>query len=301
MSRKELEMARLGDVPERRRKGKAREVAGDVQIQRELVRLGIVVHRAPKGMQRSRENETSWSRGPKCIYWQVEWLYDNGRRALGKILGKHPLGEAYLSLLDDQRRSNMTPEEKQAEKKRKAIGQKMRASKKIKPDDTTTQPSAPDTILQDPISGTWSFASAPRIPEPIIEDSSEPMPSMSQHLYLLRARTPTSFPKVLVPLDLSKPLDNQLKRRALLEFPTIYVFETGPGDLPEQFMLEEAFIAATGQKPTNIGEDGARLVEELSNSDDDESSDSGSSDSDSGDSDNQDEDGDVEMEDGEIV
>ena len=295
VSREELARAR-GDERgvERRPKRRGNEIAGEAQVQRDLRRMGIVVYRAPKGMQRSRENGTSWGRGPKCISWQVEWMCDDGqRRALSKVLGKSPVREAYLALLEEHRRSKMTDAEKQAEKKRKAVDLKNRTSKRVRTDETT-QHLTPITILQDPETGSWSSTPIGLIPEPAIEGPSEPAPSFSEHLYLLHPRTPSSFPRVLIPLELSESLDHQLRRRAVLEFPTIYVLESGPDDLPEQFMLEEAYVAAAGRKPTDVNVDKTGpVIEEMSNSGEDGSS--------SSDSDQSDDGQDAEMEEGEIV
>jgi hypothetical protein len=259
-----------------------------------LRRMGTVVYRAPKGMQRNRENGTRWSRGPKCISWQVEWMCDDGqRRSLSKVLGKSPVREAYLALLEEHRRSNMTDEEKHAEKKRKAVELKNRTSKKARTDETTQRPT-PITTLQDPETGSWSFTPAGSIPEAAIEGPSEPAPSLSEYLYLLHPRTPSSFPRVLIPLELSESLDHQLRRRAVLEFPTIYVLENAPEDLPDQFMLEEAYLAATGRKPTGMDVDGGGpLIREMNDSGEDGTSSSGSDGGGGGE--------DVGMEEGEIV
>jgi hypothetical protein len=290
VGREELERARNG---EGRRKGKRNEAPGAVLIDKALMNMGIVVHRAPTGMQRNRENATNWSRGSKCIHWQVEWILAEGqRRVLSKALGKSPIGEVYLALLEDQRKSKMTEEEKRAEKKRKAAELKQRTMKKARIDRTNQDPSS-IAVLQDPETGAWSFASASIIPDTTHEEPPEPTPSLSEHLYLLRPRTPSSFPKVLVPLDPSKPLDHHLKRRQVLEFPTIYALANRPEDLPEQFMLEDAYTAATGHRPMGVDMEGERpLIEEMSTSGDGETSSS-----DSGDDSGEDE----EMEDGEIV
>jgi hypothetical protein len=285
VAREELVYARTG---ERLHKGKRNQVAGAAQIEKALLSMGTVVHRAPKGMQRNRENETSWSRGSRCIHWQVEWMFDGGQgRVLAKAIGKNPIGEVYLAILGDQRRSKMTEEERRAERKRKADELKQRTSKKAKSNEPT-EDLTPIPALQDPETGTWSFMPVP-ISDATLEEPPEPILSPSQNLYLLRPRTPSSFPKVLVPLNPSKSLDQQLKRRSILEFPTIYVLESGPQDLPGQFMLEDAFIAATGDKPVSVEPyGGRRLIEEMSTS--------GEEEADSSDSDD-----DEEMEEGEVV
>lgn len=287
VDREELVYARTG---ERLHKGKRNQVAGAAQIERTLLSMGTVVHRAPKGMQRNRENGTSWSKGSRCIHWQVEWMVDNGqRKVLNKVIGNNLIGEVYLAILDEERMSKMTGQEKRAERKRKADELKQQISK-IARTDGPGEDLTPIPALQDPETGAWSLSPFP-IPDVAPGDPLKHTISLSQHLYLLRPRTPSSFPKVLVPLDPSKSLDQQLKRRAVLEFPTIFVLDSGPQDLPGQFMLEHTYITATGQKP--IGEDlegRRRLIEEMSTSGEDTSN-----------SDSDDDDEDEEMEEGEVV
>lgn len=291
VERDELERARKGLS---QHKPKENEAPGQAQIERALMSMGTVVQRAPKGIQRNRENDTTWARGSKCIHWQVEWMCGDGQqRVLSKAIGRNPLREIYLALVNEQRKLKMTDEERRVEKKRKAADLKQKMSKKLKTDEMeTTDDATPMPVLQDPETGSWSCTSAPTIPEATDEEPPEPTISLSEHLYLLRTRTPSSFPKVLIPLDPSKSLDHLLRRRVLLEFPTIYVLETAPENLPEQFMLEQAFLAATGRKPLGVDMEGGRpLVEEVGGSGGEDSSSSSDSS----------EDEDEQMEDGEVV
>ena len=291
VDRKELELARRGEDPRLRRRQR-NETAGQVQIQRALNRMGTVVERAPKGIQRNRENGTTWSRNQKCIHWQVEWICAGELgRSLGKAIGKNPIGEVYMSFVEERRKLKMTDEEKRVEKKRKAVGLKRRLTKKAKSDEPPPDPT-PTPMLQDPETGSWSFTSGISIQEMAHEEltAPEPTPSLSHHLYLLRPHIPSSFPKVLCPLEPSKSLDHHLQRRVLLEFPTIYVLESRPEDLPEQFMLEGHYLAETGQKPLDVDMGGGL-------SEDEEMASTGNEDETSSSESNEDE----EMEDGEIV
>jgi hypothetical protein len=285
VDRKELERARNG---ENSRPVKRSEAPGEAQIQRALTSMRTVVERAPRGMQRNQENKTSWSKNHKSIYWQVEWIFeDGGGRALGKAVGKTPIGDNYTSFVDQQKKLRMTDDEKRAEKKRKAVESKQSQSKKAKTDEATQDLTA-TPLLQDPQTATWSFAPAAPIPETAPQERAVyPTPaSLSYHLYLLRPHTPSSLPKVLVPLDPAKPLDHHLQRRVVLEFPTIYVLTSPPEELPTKFMLEKDYLAGMGH---TVSTGGARLfVEEIGSSGEDGTSSSGS-------------DKDEEMEDGEIV
>jgi ribosomal protein L44E len=275
----ELESARRGE--EGRKRKREPEAAGEAQIKRVLEGMGTVVKRAPKGMRRNVENGTSWSRNQKCIYWQVEWIHGE-ERVLGKAMGKRPLGEAYMASLDEERRKNMSSQERKAERKRKATESKQRLAKKARTDAETDLDLTTVPILQDPETGAWNVSSilapVPENTDTALEGSPapEPIPSLSQHLYLYRPHTPSTFPKVLIPLDATQPLDTLLRGRVLLEFPTIYVLDEAPDDLPEKFMLEKQYLAAIGQESasdTEMGERGEGT--ETSSSEEDETSSSG--------------------------
>jgi len=186
----------------------------------------------------------------------------------------------------------MTPQELSAAKKRKANEiehakrKRVRLEKKYRP----RLDSVP--ILQDSEKGTWSFTPAYlSVPDTSQDAIPEPGPAIrSYHLYLHRPLTPSSFPKVLVPLDANKNLAELLRAREVLEFPTIYVLDNRPEDLPKKFMLEKKYLAAIKKGPAmNLDMD-----TNLSDSSEDDLSESdSSSDDDSGVS--------MEVEEGEIV
>lgn len=247
IEKEELTRARTGD---RRPRTRPPENKGEACIERELIRMRTRVIRAPKGMKRNLENGTNWSRSQRCIHWQVEWVQGfGGERFLSKAIDKRILGAAYSELQEDERRRNMTGEERKTEKKRKAEETRERQAKKAKLEahiirDLTTSP-----ILQDPDTGRWNRTparcSAPTFTQSQPTKDSSCQPSSQCHFYLHRPYTPSSLPKVLIPLDATQSLSEALSKQVLLEFPTIYVLECGPEQLPEDFMTEKHMLAST--------------------------------------------------------
>ena len=111
-------------------------------------------------------------------------------------------------------------------------------------------------ILQDPQSGAWNVtsgylpsaqAATPHLSEPINDNNGTVQSPPTYRLYLHRPLTPSSLPKVLVPLDHTKSLAQILRYRVILEFPSIYVMDPVADDLPEGFMLEREYADKTGQ------------------------------------------------------
>ncbi len=248
VDRKEL----LGHSDNRRWKGR-RHTGGDSLLEKAQERSGVIVDRAPKGMKRNTDNSTNWSKHQKCINWQIEWIKDDGSHVLAKVLEIHPLGEAYAALLEEQRRVSMTAAEKKQDKKRKATEIKRRA-KKTKADfgfDLLMQRSS----LQNPESSAWDQITIPECEEvesiSRMEADTELIPLCSNtsydasavhYLYLHRPYTPSSHPRILIPLNASEPLSSLLRNRVVLEFPTVYALPSSPKSLPDSFMLEDDYL-----------------------------------------------------------
>jgi hypothetical protein len=248
VDRKEL----LGGEHNRRWNTRQRTEGVSTLLSKALEQAGVVVDRAPKGMKRSKDNSTNLSKHVKCINWQVEWIRDDGSRILGKVLENHLLGEAYAALLEEQRRANMTEAEKKHDKKRKADEIK-RHAKKAKTSshfDLLVQTST----LQNPESSAWDQVVMPESEEVEPDsslgtcDESPGPPSKSYqacsgfYFYLHRPYTPSSHPRVLIPLQPSESLSKLLRNRVVLEFPTIYAISSPPTCLPDTFMLEDDYF-----------------------------------------------------------
>jgi hypothetical protein len=254
VERGELAAARRDQNPDEWRvkmQKRKRHNPGQEPIERSLKMMRTTVELAPKGMKRSGENATTWSKARRTIYWQVEWVREsNAGRSLSKVMGNRPIGEAYAELLEEERKNLLTEEEKRVEKKKKAKERDRLARPSTKSDGAFDLSAL--SILQDSQTAAWGFASAQTAPLVAVGNA----PSQSNlsipaedHLFLHRPKTPSSFPKVLIPLNLAKPLEKLLRRRLVLEFPTIYVLKFAPEDLPDSFMLERDYLYATRQPP----------------------------------------------------
>jgi len=255
----ELRLARAGeeDRAKHRRKTGAQK-KGEEPIQRSLQQTQTTVQRAPRGMIRNLENETTWSRSHKCINWQVEWLReDDAGRVLAKVNGNVPIGEQYAEIMRLEGRTGgdgkPTEEQRVGEKRKRAsLSAKGRAAKQRKLDMQNPLPSSyvktVNAALQDPKSTAWNVMSISQIPQETATAAAPKatLPS-SVRLFLLRPQTPSNLPKVLVPIDPLSTLDVLLRQRTVLEFPTIYVFVKESNETPGGFMIEEDFFAATGQ------------------------------------------------------
>ncbi|TVY42114.1 putative box C/D snoRNA protein [Lachnellula subtilissima] len=276
----ELKAARRG---EDRRRPRNWTPEGEACINRILQAYRIKVYQAPSGMKRNVENTTTWSKKQRDINWQVEWIRDgDSGRLLEKALGFKRIGEAYYEAHEMVRRMNLTSAEKNIEKKRKLGQIKERYTKRMKLEHEGKHEMTTIPILQCPSTSAWNVPQ--RLCAAEVEEDQVPAWIFSLHFYLHRPNTPSTFPKVLIPLDSSEPLLDQLRKRELMEFPTIYVREQDT--LPENCMLEKDFLRATGQEPTIPDEQQSSSSEE--ELDDDDTSTSGSDSSDN------------EMEEGEI-
>lgn len=274
VSAKELQKARTGiDATDPRERRRENQVKGEVQVDKVLKEKKIRVVKAPQGMRRNKENTTTWNRNQRCMSWQVEWLRaPNGDRTLYEALDKFSIGEAFDIMFEEERKLHLSPQEKKLEKKRKASEWKEQQAKKSRIEETTISAMS---VLQDHITGAWNVAPIYSIPEPKYYQPPAPSKHLDYHFYLHRPLTPASYAKVLVPLDTSKCISDLLRRRDVMEFPTIHVLEESPKDLPSEFMLERDYLRAIGQKGDTDTEMGGI---------DDEDSDDSSSSSDSSDS-----------------
>ena len=256
VSKEELAEARRGegenDWYDQRWRKKINEHSGEVCIERMLKQMNTRVERAPKGMRRNVENQTSWSKNQRTINWQVEWIrLDGAGRVLSKAMGTKPIGDFYVLLREEERKKGLSEEERRTEKKRKADESKQRLAKKMKSDShrdvNLITNSMTLSTLQDPQTAAWNLEPT-YSPIPSSKESLPPSISIAPvydfKLYLLRPHTPSSFPKVLVPLDPAKPLSRLLRWRIVLEFPTIYIQENISDTLSDKFLLEKDFCAA---------------------------------------------------------
>lgn len=213
-----------------------------------LRKLNVGVLCAPMGMQRQRENNTTFNRRTGRINWQVEWMtFDDQeaeseeegtktKRVLSKVMDDVPLYRAYHELLDEQRRGK---------------GQQSRRPKaqedQIAWNSTWSTSTCP---LQDPQTGQWSSHQGGSINEwPSEKDDAQ---RRNFQFFLARPRTRIDLPTTLTKLEPTDCFRDILTNTQILEFPTVYVL-TQAETLPEGFVLgrKDTVSAAQGMKRKN--------------------------------------------------
>lgn len=249
-----------------RGRGGERLQRGDAQLAKGLESSGVIIDRAPTGMQRRVENSTSWNKAQKCVAWQVEWMRmgDEGRvdRVLAKVPENKVLGGAFAEVLEEERLAALGEVERRAEKKRKAeAGATERARWKRARMEGGRMGVETTAFMQDATSGAWCAdvdVAAPPLASSmdgdvltmgVRDDSSTarevPGTSPDYTFYLLRPHTPSSHPHVLIPLSATATLAASLRHRVVLEYPTIYALAHAPDDLPAGLTTEARYLANT--------------------------------------------------------
>lgn len=217
----------------------------------------------------------------KCLSWTVEWILATGEKNLHNCLENCSIAEAYD-------RAFPLPKHERVEQGDQAKDTKDQVDEEAHKDanlaeeptgdkaSTTTEADTTEPPMAQPAepSNTLS-AEAPENAEAVTEKSPDPPlgPHRELYFYLHRPRTTTKKP-VLVPLPPSQTLVTALRKRTVLEFPTIYILPESREALlaqkdDSQFILEEDFL------PTAEPE-GASKSADAEESDDDSGS-SGSS------------------------
>lgn len=179
----------------------------------------------------------------------MEWIQSDGKRELGSVLETLPLTEAYDRFLREKypptKRRKLDADHKPASSS--VTCGSISKTQSTQPSERERQPAPPPTPPQDPPSGPETPPSTHSIPT----TTDEPPAHLSQidttsvtapfHFYLLRPHTPSSS-RVLIPLSPSSTLSECLKRRVILEFPTLYALPQAPDRLPNGYMLDSEFL-----------------------------------------------------------
>lgn len=96
------------------------------------------------------------------------------------------------------------------------------------------------------------MASAIR-PEPSVHEPESEFLSSEYCFFLLRPRT-SSTRHVLIPVSPNTTLNECLRGRTVLEFPTIYVFSGSLPQLSEDFILEEEYVKKEAEDEKELAE-----------------------------------------------
>ncbi|CAD6591056.1 MAG: hypothetical protein ASARMPREDX12_004905 [Alectoria sarmentosa] len=263
-----------GFVLEEERRRSKQPVKGVTQFNSALERCGVVVAKAPKGMTRSKQNETICSKKKRTLLWTVEWVHPDGRKTLDKLWETKFISTAYddhVSYLDTSRpKKRRKPSQRHKDLVAAAtlvslsapvndstagaqpngststasVGKRKRDEDEAILDCTAEGEESNTVIDTDPgdAGGVQNSASVPS------SSTDPPMtkqePTSEFDFYLHHPSLPSRRP-VLVPLPPDAKLATSLTNRLILEFPTIYVLPSQAGGrLPEGFVSEEDFFAS---------------------------------------------------------
>ncbi|MCJ1404449.1 hypothetical protein MMC11_007674 [Xylographa trunciseda] len=252
---------------------------GEVNLRQALEKSGVVVERAPVGMKRNLQNKTSWSKNQRCISWTIEWITNNDTADLGTCLETQTLSQAFAKHIGEP----PPAKKRKFSKKRKGSNGTV-----IAPERDTHQPvQSPGPSAENP-SPSSSFDAGSQIynpaTKPILSDCSPqesqhpfadtPQPpllgstpsslSPSFYLHIPNPQNPSSKP-TLLPLSPSRPLSDLLRTRLVREFPTIYVLDHPPENLPpENFTLQRDLTGEVAAELTGLLDGGEAESEVLS-------------------------------------
>ena len=219
-----------------------------------LKKLDVTVLFAPTGLQRQKENHTTFNRKTSMVNWQVEWLdlqtdgSTTGRK-LSKVLEDLPIYKAYHQVLDQQSKKKAAAAATRSDQTQtQTQTQTTRGKRFYNQLATDSTWNTPDDLLQEPISGRWVPSSSVRESNRWPDEADRERRQAFDY-YLSRARQRSGEPKVVSRLDAKDCLRDVLQHTTVLEFPTIYAFQGG-ATLPGGFVLgsQEASAAAQGGK-----------------------------------------------------
>ncbi|KNG51334.1 HIT finger domain containing protein [Stemphylium lycopersici] len=239
----------------------------------------VKIIRAPQGLSRQKENKSHMSATKKAsrnIVWTVEWIDETRRRVLTETSSVHQIKDAQPFVQHDT----------DGKSKRRKLNANPPAATTDDPTHLQQQDVAPTPENQNqsfPVDDAQSERSTPRREatprwekEPTTkrqadvadvhpidtrhdEPSAQSLGDGHHRFFLLKPRTSTTR-HVLIPLEPSYTLAENLRGHTILEFPTIHVFPAEMEKLPEEeFMLEEEYMKLEGEQQKEFDE----LMEEL--------------------------------------
>ncbi|KAK4574610.1 Box C/D snoRNA accumulation [Recurvomyces mirabilis] len=219
----------------------------DSKLQNYLSEHRITIQRAPKGMQRQRDNTTRSTKSHRAL-WTVEWISPDGEHEV-----HHDCPEANsisdlfsVSKLGKRRKAESHQDILRAEKKRK-----------IDPPSITSGSTA-TSVAQEP-ADTADASHGPvaeshgnteedertsltALDPPPIDVQQKSGSEKTLHFYLLKPAT-TGSAKVVIPLNRKGRLTKCLDGHVVQEYPTVYVLHEDTNELPAGLMLAQDYQA----------------------------------------------------------
>ncbi|KAK7977922.1 zinc finger domain-containing protein [Apiospora saccharicola] len=208
--------------------------------------LDITVKHQPYGMNRPKNNTTSFNKRTQTINWQVEWCFfdpststENStlqpEKLLNKTLDSVPIYLGYADCREFLRRSQMSKKEKEQERKQKQSDD----AAEVEDDDTNDSNAIPGG--QDWENSTWAAVAAPvqgkdgcwhRMmvggPKKTSDRQMRAETTKDEYQFYYHVPgTPSREDQKLIPIHPDETLASVLSGLEVLEFPSIYVTPAG--------------------------------------------------------------------------
>ncbi|EHY54122.1 hypothetical protein ABEF92_008265 [Exophiala dermatitidis] len=223
----------------------------------EVEERGIRLIKAPQGLSRSKQNKSHWAGQHKCLMWTTEWLYFDGEKRIHNVTELRTVGEAFVNIFGKntirkkRKRSDaqstaapVLPAEAHNEH---APTDAVQGSATSEAKDEGLQAESKDDNPAEDGQGVVKSAVTS-------DNAAAQVPEVSQlcqdlHFYLLKPNT-VSKHKCLIPVSPTSTLQDVLRDKTILEFPTFYIRQEAPENLPEPFITEEKYDQVYGSEVT---------------------------------------------------
>ncbi|KEF53927.1 uncharacterized protein A1O9_09722 [Exophiala aquamarina CBS 119918] len=236
-------------------KGRSQDVKS--KFDQEVEERRICIIKAPQGLSRSKQNTSHWAGQHKCIMWTIEWLCYDGEKRLQNIPGSKTIAEAFVSLwgrraINRKKRKRSISETASAPtinsvtpaKKRDLTGEAQPFPPKEENNQGNTLDDAANAQAQKP-----SHGSQERFSDNAETSQAIDLTTLVQdlHFYLHRPNTPSNF-KCLIPISPLSSIQDTLRDKTLLEFPTIHIRDESPDHLSKPYIAEEKYNEMHGSE-----------------------------------------------------
>lgn len=212
-------------------------------LERRLTELGVRILHAPTGMQRQKENKTSYNRFQRVVNWTVEWLElrDDGE-VLESITSRSrddvPVYRCLYDWLDSAKAKDSDG---------KRWGDKNRGARYLHQIPWTQTWNAASEMIQEPGMGCWGFTATlhetGKWPSEVDAEKRD-----AYDYFLANPRQRADQPRKVTRLDIDDTLREVLRDTYVLEYPTIYILRKG-ATLPPGFVLApKEYVAPQGTK-----------------------------------------------------
>ncbi|MCJ1384969.1 hypothetical protein MMC17_008087 [Xylographa soralifera] len=239
---------------------------GEVNLRQALEKSGVIIERAPAGMKRSSQNKTSWNKNQRCISWTIEWITNSGTADIGTCVETWTLSQAFAKHIGEPPPAK---KRKLSKKKKEHNDAASLPTSEVKgpapPQLSPTTESPPSDLSQASPPNRNSIAphTLPIVHSPDLPPAPK-IPPQSFYLHIPNPKTPSSKP-TLLPLPSSQPLSALLRNRLVREFPTIYVLDHPPEELPpEKYTLQRDIACEVAAELAGLLDGGKEKGEERS-------------------------------------